>query len=351
MKASTDPASHEREEPPVGDVVSVIVPVHDVEAFVDACLQSIADQTHRRLDVVVVDDGSTDLSLDLCLAWASRDSRFRVTHTRAGGVSAARNLGLDRAVGDYVMFVDSDDVISPDSVATMLALARGSRADIAITSFAGFSEGAPRFSAGDSAPTVESARAALRRIVCDKPQWEVWAKLYRRSVWDGVRFPVGLVHQDLSATPRVFANARAVVSSDAVLYGYRTRSGSIMDLTRQRSLSTDLLAILDSNIELARVQSGSPEEFDAFAAAYLIHASKHLERLGGRSWSRNIEFRREYRAFARRHRRDIVRNGQVSPAYRALWLASSASPRLFRDASRFGRWARARGLSLRRGRG
>lgn len=328
------------------DVVSVIVPVHDLQDHLDDCLRSVSGQTHRDLEVIVVDDGSTDASPRLCDAWADEDERITVVHTPNEGASAARNRGLAIASGDYVMFVDGDDVIAPTLVADTLAMLRSSDADIAMTGFVGFESRTPSFPTAVGPTRTEPAHQALRRIVCQRPQWEVWAKLFRRSVWDGVSFPPGLVHQDLHVTPRVFRQANTVVSCEAPLYGYRTRAGSTMDRTREVSLSSDLLTILTANIELARQDSASVEEYQEYLGAYLLQASKQLERLGAReAWVRNATFRRDYRAFSRTYRWEMAACAHISRVYRVLFVVSSVSPRAFRNSVRLGGWLKSHGVA------
>jgi hypothetical protein len=248
------------------------------------------------------------------------------------------------------MFVDSDDVVAPSLVSTLVTMLQSADADIAIVGSVLMTGDSPEYSPADGPDLVETAADALRRIVCERPQWEVWAKLYRRDVWDGTRFPIGLVHQDLHVIPRVFHRARTVVSSRSRLYGYRARPGSVMDETRQRALSLDLLTILAENLELARTHARSSEEFGTYAGAYLLHASKQLERLQhADAWRRNAEFRREYVRFARAHRGDLLRATEISTPFKAAWLLSTVSPRAFRDGFRLATWGKRLGVNgLRR---
>ena len=102
------------------DLISVVVPVYKVEKYLDECVQSIVNQTHRNLEIILVDDGSPDRCPQLCDEWAEKDSRIRVIHQKNGGLSAARNAGLDVAKGDYIGFVDSDDYIAPDMYEQLL---------------------------------------------------------------------------------------------------------------------------------------------------------------------------------------------------------------------------------------
>ena len=114
------------------DLISVIVPVYNVEKYLDRCMKSILQQTYHRLEIILVDDGSTDASAAMCDAYARRDSRIRVVHKQNGGLSDARNAGLELAAGDYIGYVDSDDWIEPDMYEYLLENALKYQADIAV---------------------------------------------------------------------------------------------------------------------------------------------------------------------------------------------------------------------------
>ena len=114
----------------MGELISVIIPIYNVEAYLDECVQSILSQTHKQLEIILVDDGSPDGCPAMCDAWAEKDSRIRVIHKENGGLSDARNVGIDAATGDYIAFVDSDDWIVPEMYEKMLAALKKENADI-----------------------------------------------------------------------------------------------------------------------------------------------------------------------------------------------------------------------------
>jgi len=215
-----------------------VVPVHDVEEFLEQCVESVLAQTHADLDVVLVDDGSTDRSGELCDALADSDPRVRVVHQPNAGLSAARNTGLSRVVGDWVTFLDSDDWWDPEFVSTLLdALGRHPEAG---TGVAGFARVPGRPSSMPTSATrlypVDEALGlfagehhTLLTIAC--------AKLYRRDLLDDVSFPEGRLHEDEFTTYRLLARAPVVVVPQP-LYLYRQRPGTIAssELTPERLL-------------------------------------------------------------------------------------------------------------------
>lgn len=122
----------------IAETISVIVPVYNAEKYLDRCVESIVAQTYKNLEIILVDDGSTDNSPAICDAWAKKDSRIRVIHKKNGGVSSARNAGLDACTGDYIGFADADDWMEPDMYEVLIGNAKdivrtNHRADIFIT--------------------------------------------------------------------------------------------------------------------------------------------------------------------------------------------------------------------------
>lgn len=289
-------------------LVSIIVPVYQVRPYLDDCLRSLAAQSHSRLEVILVDDGSTDGSSDVCDAWATYDERFKAIHTRNRGLSEARNRGLEELSGDYVTFVDSDDVISPRFVECLLDACRASRADVAMTSIQAFHGSLPEFSAKCPSFSTETAREALVRIATAGRGWEACAKLFRAEVFAGRRFTAGLLYEDLDIMPRLLEASKTVVSLHEPLYGYRVRDTGIMGTSR-RKMSSDLLAILDGHIEQAEGMKGS--DGDALVAGYLRHASGRLMTIDPDRVSDNRSFVAAYRTFVRRHLKHLILNPKL----------------------------------------
>lgn len=314
-------------------VVSIVVPVHNVEFYLDACLESIVMQDHDTLQVILVDDGSTDQSSAKCDEWSSRDRRITVAHLpRNSGSSVARNVGIDIATGKYITFVDSDDVVAPHFISTMLAYATDAAADIVVTEYSPFTTLEPTFRSGGQ-PLVGPAAKILQQIMCERSLWITGGKLYRRSLFErGLRFPVGLLHQDLYLAPRVFDIADRAVPSDASLYGYRQRAGSVTDLTMNHAMSVDLITICISKIEFARSHASGTEEFRRYLTAYLLHASGKVRCIGrGDAWHRNRSFRRVYRKMAFQYLSEMMECTHIGLRLRLAWAISAILPRAYRD--------------------
>ncbi len=210
-------------------LISVIVPVYNVEKYLDQCLRSITEQTYRNLEILLVDDGSPDTSGAICDAWAAKDERIRVIHQKNGGLSAARNAGLAAARGEWIGFVDSDDYISTEMYQHLYSLL-DEETDIAECCWEKTFEDDMVFPGQKSAPIRCDSGKAMYCHIWDEMFWQIVCnKLYRRSVVGNICFPVGKINEDEFWTYQVIARANKLVHSDAVFYAYRQQQSSIMN--------------------------------------------------------------------------------------------------------------------------
>lgn len=211
----------------MSELISVIIPIYKVEEYLDECITSVIAQTYTNLEIILVDDGSPDNCPQMCDNWAKKDARIKVIHKRNGGLSDARNAGLDIATGEYIAFVDSDDFIKPDMLEKLYTAIQKEKADIAACGILNC-EGDRRTAWGcrDFAGSSEQILALLY----DDAAYPVaaWNKLYRRSCWETLRFPVGKTCEDAFTTYQLIHSARRIVMIPEALYCYRIRPGSIM---------------------------------------------------------------------------------------------------------------------------
>ena len=211
-------------------LVSIIVPVYRVEKYLQKCLDSIATQTYKNLELILVDDGSPDRCGEICERFAQTNSYTKVIHQKNQGLSAARNSGLDCAAGEYLMFVDSDDFITEDCVAYLLGLIQKYDADIAIARIRYMNEGKPLpKSEGKNRDVCLSPEETIIRM-CYGKGFGCFApgKLYKKQLFHDYRFPVGKLYEDLATTYKVIGDARRISYGDKIVYYWIQRSGSIM---------------------------------------------------------------------------------------------------------------------------
>ena len=221
--------------------LSIIVPAYKVEAYLPKCIDSILAQTFRDFELILVDDGSTDSTPAICDAAAAKDERVVVIHQKNGGVSAARNAGLDAVRGDYIGFVDSDDYIEPEMYETLMRQMKADDSDIVICNFS-YADKAGNILPKESLLTKDellSREEAVRRLSGNKNWYYVtlWNRLYRREVFENIRFPVGRLHEDEYVAHLLYWNCKRISVIKKQLYFYVQREGSI---TTQESVMQSL---------------------------------------------------------------------------------------------------------------
>ena len=210
----------------MNDLISVIMPVYNVERYLPQSIESVLNQDHRNLELILIDDGSTDASGAICDAYAAEDSRVRVIHQKNGGAAAAKNAGLRAATGTYLSFVDSDDYLEPNVYGYMLQVLKAHNADAAQFSFQDVYTN--RVEPQRLSPCVLSEREYLVRFTKDWSCPLLWNKLYKRSLFEGVFFEEGHKIDDEYFTYQGFLNPCRVVFDDRIVYNYRKRASSVM---------------------------------------------------------------------------------------------------------------------------
>lgn len=224
-------------------VFSIIVPVYGVEAYLDRCVSSLREQSFGDIEIVLVDDGSLDKCPQMCDEYARRDSRIRVLHKPNGGVSDARNQGLEAASGAYVLFVDGDDYIDRDACERLLPFTKGN-ADILLGG--AVAEAGDKFLEPLAFTGILRGEAYYKQALKAGKNWpEVWLNGYRRGFLEetGLRFQKGILHEDEAFTPRAFLGAKSVVYTGEIFYRYVLREGSITNGKDKRKNLSDYDAV------------------------------------------------------------------------------------------------------------
>lgn len=209
--------------------ITVIVPVYNVEKYLDRCMESILAQTYTKLEIILVDDGSKDSSGRLCDTYAQKDSRVKVIHKVNGGLSSARNAALDIAQGEYIGFVDSDDYISVDMFRQLYLACEKNNSDIAICCH--YTQRGDKLLIEDPIEDEDrqyTGKEALEILIRDQGMKNyAWDKLYKALLFQGIRYPDGRNYEDIATTYQLFYRARRLCSIPQYLYYYQIREGSI----------------------------------------------------------------------------------------------------------------------------
>ncbi len=210
-------------------LISIIVPVYNVRAYLRKCLDSICGQTYKNLEIVVVDDGSTDGSGEICDEYAQLDNRVKVIHSKNGGLSSARNIGLNNALGEYIGFVDSDDWIDYDMYEFLWELLNTRKADLAICSHYIEKQNKTKVKYVSNEVTELTSTKAIRLLSEDKIiRNYACDKLFKRYLFEELRFPLNRYFEDIAVMYKIFYNAQKIVMKGVPKYHYLIREDSIM---------------------------------------------------------------------------------------------------------------------------
>lgn len=234
-------------------LISVIVPVYNVAEYLPKCVDSILAQSYSHLEIILVDDGSTDESGRICDEYSKNDSRVKTIHKANGGLSDARNVGIEASSGDYIMFVDSDDLIHYRFVETLLGLSLDHKAGIASVEFKSFYEESDLdlSEAFDGKVMVFSSEESIERVLYQNVlDNSVCNKIYARDVIGNLRFPIGKLYEDMAICYRLMERTSKVAHKQVPLYYYRLRKDSITGNFSFRR--ADVLDITDEIVDYAK---------------------------------------------------------------------------------------------------
>ena len=217
------------------EMISVIVPVYNVKDYLDRCVASLINQTYSNIEIILVDDGSTDESKDMCDKYATIDTRIKVIHQSNAGLSGARNTGLDNASGEYIYFVDSDDYLELNALELMINRSHRFNADVVacgIKNVFDNSELDYRFTSKDPG-TWSGKESVIQMMRTNNVCTVAWNKLYKANLWKDLRFTVGVLHEDEDVTYKPLYMANIVTFMPDCLYDYYQRGDSIVHLKQE----------------------------------------------------------------------------------------------------------------------
>lgn len=216
-------------------MISIIVPVYGVEPYICACVDSVLEQTYTNFELILVDDGSSDNCPYICDVYAEKDNRVHVIHQRNKGLSAARNAGISYAKGEYLCFVDSDDILSSDYCQKLLDAVLTANCKMAGCSVARFLDGeVPTRKKNDDSSSIEvtviPSDDFLKLQMTSGVEMGIWNRLFHRSIFEKIRFMPGRLHEDIIFSGDLLAEKNDEVAYiDVPLYYYRQRSDSIVN--------------------------------------------------------------------------------------------------------------------------
>ncbi|HEM5148223.1 TPA: glycosyltransferase [Streptococcus suis] len=239
------------------ELISIVIAAYNVEQYLEECLESVLNQTYQHIEVILVNDGSTDQTADIAEAFASRDQRLKVIHIENQGASVAKNTGIAHASGSYVVLVDSDDIISRDQVQVLYDLAKRENADITMGHYYVYDENDGRFYYYAMDHSRDYELVSPHQAVERQAYWQhyntanyimTFCKLIKRSLFQDVSFPVGRRFDDDACTHKLFLKANKIVHTNQHLYTYRRRRNSIMTSGFDLSWVDDLIPVYEEKL-------------------------------------------------------------------------------------------------------
>ena len=237
-------------------LISIIIPVYNVEKYLKECLNSVINQTYTNLEIILVDDGSTDSSGQMCDEFAKNDNRIKVIHQKNQGQAVARNKALDIMQGEYLAFIDSDDMVDETYMQTLFEIIQEYDTKIAMISFENFKnikevENIKKENFQNNSIISFSTEEFFRNYLISKPKFHnfIWRCLYHKDIFANLRFPIGIIYEDSSLYFDIFSTQNKIYISDKKLYFYRQRFSSSMHIFNEKhSVALQVYKTMANNI-------------------------------------------------------------------------------------------------------
>ena len=277
------------------DLISIIIPVYKVEKYLEKCIESVLKQTYTNLQIILVDDGSPDNCGKICDEYAKKDPRIEVIHKVNGGLSDARNVGIAKAKGKYIGFVDSDDYIKEDMYEILINLIKEYDSDVSICNLYDVIDGKEYIRNNENGIQEYSRLEILKEVLLDKNiQSYAWNKLYKKELFDEIKYPIGKKYEDIGTTFYVFEKCNKIVVTSEPEYYYLKRSDSLVNNVTESTVLdyTDIIIqrylYTQKNIEELRKYN------NYYLAKTLITAHNDIELLGSISEKMQEKYKELY---------------------------------------------------------
>lgn len=274
-------------------LITIIIPIYNIENYISDCLHSVLAQTYRNLEIICVNDGSTDASAKIVYQLMSEDSRIKIIEKENGGLSDARNAGIDNAHGDFLFFLDGDDCIAQHCIEKLVELALTYDSDISICQFETFFEG--KYFEKSSNPlndlTMDGCQLYKLSYLDKKMKITLntaWGKLYARKLFLKARYPKGIINEDEYLTYKLFLEATSVSLTHRPLYGYRQRPGSIMHASSKDPEHLFALANVFESRIIEFSKSGSCDFLDLIIDDCLCQVSTYYCKINDRKYKSDL---------------------------------------------------------------
>lgn len=314
--------------------LSIVIPVYNIERYIEKCIQSVIEQDYDAYELLLIDDGSTDSSGEICDRYAASNSKIKVFHKENGGLSSARNYGLERAKGLYISFLDGDDYIDDMIFSKTMKRLKEDRSDIAVFSVVCVDEDG-----------VETPYHSIVRDECIDSQTafelmytksyfgeEAWNKVYKKDLFDGIQYPVGRKHEDTFTTYKLMERAIKISLVSGVNYYYLQRADSIMGQLRV-SYTIDKIDSIDESLNFLRQKY--PSIYKAAIYNLLSAGTKNLNLIVNENTDCSKVYLSRLTRLFRKHVGNIICNANISIKLKVVLLITALSPKLYVKLNRW----------------
>ncbi len=285
------------------DLISIIVPVYNVQEYLKNCINSILNQSYKNIEIILVDDGSTDESSSICDLYVKKDNRIKVIHKENGGLSDARNMGIKSARGKYITFVDSDDYLDENYVKVLYILITENNSDIACSRMKKTDSLNDKIINKNEKINIYNSIDAIKEILYQRNiDNSAPSKLFKKDLFENILFPVGYAFEDLDTMYKLFLQANKIVSTTNNYYLYYQRQGSILHTVKDKTIN-DLLTIID-NMNKNLISYG---ELKAPLMARTLNANFYIY-----NRSTNKDIKENSKKYIIENRKNVLKDSNIS---------------------------------------
>ena len=306
----------------MNEKISVLVPIYNAEKYIKRCIDSIINQSYKNIEVILIEDGSTDNSYNIIKEYQEKDDRIKIFSIENNGVADARNKAVDNSTGDYITFVDSDDYIEEDYIETLYTNLKKYNSDIAVCNCFNVIEetGKKDYKTFGISEVKEytNEEAVKNLFYYNFLRHSPWGKLYKKEVWNNIRFPLGKNYEDLAILYKLFLNSKKVIYIPKEKYNYTIRKGSIV---HNEIRKTDVEAIIEYSQKILDDITKNYKNLISAAEYLLFDEELHL-------WYR-IPYKKEYKKYLKtinsnikKYRMKIIKDKMVNKKYKVLYMIS-----------------------------
>lgn len=294
------------------DLISVIVPVYNVEKYIKNCIDSIINQTYKNLEIILIDDGSKDNSGKICDEYTKLDNRIKAIHKKNGGLSDARNVGIDNATGKYITFIDSDDYVENDYVEYLYKLIKKYNVKMSISSYKVICKNETKIidMAKNNKDEKLKTQECLRKMLCEKGfTVSACTKMYEKSLFSDIRFPLGKLCEDNGTTYKLILKCENIIYGNKSNYHYYKRNNSIMTskFTKHR---LDIIDLTDEMVDV--VEKEYPELIDTLEKRKITVRFSILRQMVTSKLDDEMkEKEKEIINYIKSKRKDILKNKEI----------------------------------------